>query len=407
MPVPIPHTSDIRIRVEAMLNELASERDADWRNDAVGSIRRANQALKLARRIGWRQGVGLAQLQIARRQEPHEAERTLRRALALFRKLEDRVGEAMTLNNLALIYRHEGQNTLAIHFLATAYRFIRELNEAPALDHAMLLLNLTVASFEYSSSHAALIIAEETIDFCRHYHLDEFLVHALQTSGRALWRQQLDQLALQYAKQALDSSGAEPAMMSERAQTEAAYAGITLDMHNNRESREHGLHAAGLFGQLQNDYERAIALLAIGIASLRLEQSDEARRYLDEILALGSSVGSEYVRACALNVLGDLCIGSGEPASGMVHAEEALAIGERHDDRLVQGLAHAVLYRGAKALGDSARSLNHLEHALRLARDIITIDGDIRFSDLPIQRELEELWRQQAIFRMALPVERS
>ena len=90
----------------------------------------------------------------------------------------------------------------------------------------------------------------------------------------------------------------------------------------------------------------------------------------------------------------------------MEYAEEALAIGERHDDRFVQGLAHAVLYRGAKVLGDPARSLEHLERALRLAHDMISIDGEVRFGNLPIQRELEELWRREAIYRMALPVER-
>jgi tetratricopeptide (TPR) repeat protein len=405
MSTPVPHADDIRTGIEEMLNELAAERDPHSESDPASSINRAIEALKLARRIGWQHGVGLALLQVARREPLREAERTLRRALALFRRLGDRAGEACVLNNLALIYRHQGQNTLAVHFLTTAYHLIRELDDAPAHDQAMLLLNLTVASFEHSSRDAALIVAEEAIDFCRHYHLDEFLVHALRSAGHALWRQGLDQLALQYAQQAVDTPVPDPEIPLEKARAEGTYASIAVDARGDHEAREHGLRAAELFERLHNDYERAVVLLGLGIANSNLEQRDEAERCFEAGVALGSSVGSEYVRACALNLLGDLCIRSGQAASGLVYAGEALAIGERHGDRLVQGLAHAVMYRGAKMLEDSARSLEHLEHALRLAHDAVAVDSEVRFSELPVQRELEALWRQQAVYQMALPME--
>jgi hypothetical protein len=127
-----------------------------------------------------------------------------------------------------------------------------------------------------------------------------------------------------------------------------------------------------------------------------------ARHYLEEVLALVSPSGSESVRASALNLLGGLCIGSGEIATGMQHAEEALAIAVECDDRLLQGLAYGVLYRGAKGVGDVATALEYLERSLMLAREAVAGD-DIRFSELPIQRELEEEWRRRAIHQMALP----
>jgi hypothetical protein len=120
MSVSTDRTIELRIQAETILNELASERDGDWGNDVASSIAKAAEALKLARRIGWHQGTGLALLQVARRKQPREAARVLRRALALFRRLGDRIGEIRTLNNLALIYRHQGQNALAVHFLTTA-----------------------------------------------------------------------------------------------------------------------------------------------------------------------------------------------------------------------------------------------------------------------------------------------
>jgi tetratricopeptide (TPR) repeat protein len=342
-------------------------------------------------------------LQLARRQEPREAERTLRRALALFRRLGDHSGQISTLNNLALVYWTDGQNTLALHFLATAHGLLREFDAMPAHDQAMMLLNLTAVSFEHSVTHAALIIAEESIDFCRRYYVDECLVRAYGITGRALWRDRFDQLALEYTMKGLQALGSVSTMSWERAQAEATYASVALDLHDDRKAREHGIRAAELFGHLHSDHERAVALLGLGIASLRLGDNDEARHYLEDGLALGSSSGSEYVRACTLNVLGDLCIRSGQAASGMMHAEEALAIGNRCADRLVQGLAHGVLYRGAKARGDMAAALVHLEQSLRLARDV-TVDSDVRFSDLPVQLELEGRWRRQAMYRMALPM---
>jgi tetratricopeptide (TPR) repeat protein len=396
------HTGDLRRRAEIILNELASERDPQQQDDVASFIMRATEVLKLARRIGWHEGVGLSLLQLARRQEPREAERTLRRALALFRRLRDRSGEASTLNNLALIYWQDGQSTMAMHFLCTAYGLLRELDDIPAIDRAMMLLNLTAVSFEHSIAHAALIIAEESIDFCRRHDLDTSLVRAYGVTGRALWRQSFDHLALEYATRGLQALPADGST-SEQAEMEANYASIALDLHKDREAREHGIRAAELFAHLQSNHERAVVLLALGIASLRLEDRDEARRYLGECLALGTSGGSEYVRACTLNVLGELCIRTGQIALGMRHAEEARGIGDSCGDRLVEGLAHRVLYRGAKALGDMVAALVHLERSLVLARDIV-VDGDIRFSDLPVQRELEEVWRRQATFRMALPV---
>ena len=56
-------------------------------------------------------------------------------------------------------------------------------------------------------------------------------------------------------------------------------------------------------------------------------------------------------------------------------------------------------------MSDHTRSLEYLEHALTLAHQIIVIDGEARFSDLPVQRALEERWRRQAIYQMSLPME--
>lgn len=381
--------SQIRTQVEAILDELASERDPRQQADVADFIIRATEALKLARRIGWREGVGLALLQLARRQEPREAEETLRRALALFRRLRHRSGEISTLNNLALIYWHDGQNTLAMHFLTMAYGLLREFGDIPAYDHAMMLLNLTAVSFEHSVTHAALIIAEESIDFCRRHDLDDVLVRAYGVTGRALWRQSFDRLAFEYAAKALAGRDPDAATLLERAETGAAYPGVT----------QVGVHAVALFDELHNDHERAVVLLALGIASLRLGDNAAAQRYLEE--ALPPEASSGYLRACVLNTLADLYINSGQVAAGMMYAKEALAIAEGWDDRLLQGLAYGVLYRGAKALGNQTAALEYLEHSLVLAQEVVA-GGDMRFGDLPIQKGLEDEWRRRAIHRMAL-----
>jgi tetratricopeptide (TPR) repeat protein len=387
-----------------MLDELAAERSAQSVEDATASLARAEEAARLAGECGWNTGFGLAQLQIARRQDPRDAERTLLSALAAFRAAGDHAGAILASNNLALVYRHHGQTALAFHYISSAYRLLRDEHRIPAHDHAVLLLNFLSVSFEHAGSDAGLSVAGESIDLCRRNGLDDLLAQTFRTTARALWLRGYDTIALTYLNDALELLGTTGGSRAERATTEATLTGVALDTHRESEAHEHGMRTSELIGDFYDDHERANALITLGIAHARSGSSETARECFASALGLGSSIGADYVRACALTELADLAISRGSTAVGMIDAEHALAIGERCDDPLLMGRAHAALHRGAKAMGDSARALDHLERALRLARDIVGLDGQTRVADLPVQTHLEARGRRQGIYRMALPM---
>jgi tetratricopeptide (TPR) repeat protein len=393
--------TDPRSHAEALLARLATERDTNA--DSAQGIQEAVRAERLAKQSGWEEGRAFALLQLARRQEPGDALATLQRAIRIFRRLGHTGGEADALNNLALLYGHRGQTTLAVHFLTLAHELMQQSDSTPPHDRALLLLNLAIANFEQDRSETAISLAGESIDLCRRHQLDDLLARTLWMTGRALWRRGHDHLALHYEREALRVINRVRSLPWDRAEAESAFAEVSLDLGMNRDARDHGAIASELFARLNDEQEQGIATLALGIASLHLGDEPQAEIYFEQALALGRAAGSDRIRACALRMLGDLKIQSGDPAAGIELGREALAIGERCGNPVMQGLAHAVLYRAEKERGDASAALRHLERALTLARGTSGLDSEPRFGDLPIHEELEALWRRQAIYRMALP----
>jgi hypothetical protein len=98
--LPTPH-DDPRGRAEALLAQLAAERDSD--SDTAQGISDATDAVALARTCGWEEGRAFALLQLARRQDPGNALKNLQKAIRIFRRLGHTTGEADALNNLALL----------------------------------------------------------------------------------------------------------------------------------------------------------------------------------------------------------------------------------------------------------------------------------------------------------------
>jgi tetratricopeptide (TPR) repeat protein len=388
-----------RLRAGELLADLAAERDHDV--DVTSAFERADEALGLAGQAGWREGIAFALLQKARRQSSPEVYETLLQAIGLFRRLGHGSGEADALNNLGLVYRDDGQTTLALHFLMLAHELIVDLDGSAPRDHALVLLNLAGVSFEYSDIDLAMAISGEALDFCRRHKLDDLLARTLWMTGHALWRGGLDQIALHYTREALHVL--DGAMSWDRAQAEAAYAGVALDAGLDREAADHGLDAIEQFLRLDAGSDRGLALLTVGVARMHLGEMAAAERCFEEAARIGEQSGSRRIYVCALRMLGDLLIRDGRVDDGIEHARASLLIADQIGNRVMQGLACAVLYRGARALDDTATALDYLERALLLAPGFARIEREPRFGDLPVHGEIEALWRRQATFMMTLP----
>ncbi len=268
----------------------------------------------------------------------------LQEALALWRIVGDRIGEARELNSIARCYHLTGDREHALEFYRQALEIYRALDNRAA--QTMLLNNMSLAYRELGEMRQALQILEE----------------ASAVQGRANLLTQLSlgqtyaelgepQTALSYYQQALQ--------LAKKAQNQPAVVRINIAIGGIYE-------VFGDDAKALSNYQETLAYLqatqstvaqpklfnCIGRIQQRLGARGPALASFNEALAFSRTLRNRPAQAAALDNLGVLFSAEGKNEPALASFNEALALAQATEDKRQEG---DILYHRARLERDTGR----------------------------------------------------
>jgi CHAT domain-containing protein/Tfp pilus assembly protein PilF len=328
----------------------------------------------------------------------------LDRALAIFRQVGDRAGEAGVLDTIAVIYRRDGQYARArdlfeqvlsigqqlgdrelvqgAHLgLGLVYDDLSELGRA--LDHLEQSLTLTreLAAAARAAGQGGQLIGQLAGEFSTlnniaavHRQRGEY-AQALEryqqalAIGRALDPREPHPLRL-------DNLGAlTPEVVLELSQEAQGRAlsnlGLVYDgLGQYERALEHFLEAVAIARGAGRPHDLAVALTNAGTAYDNLDQYERALEQHQEALALARAMGNRPAEKTVLNNLAVIYRNQGQYALALTTTEQALALARQLGDRPGEAVTLGNIGAIHDNLGQHARASEFHRQAAALARDV-------------------------------------
>jgi tetratricopeptide (TPR) repeat protein len=322
------------------------------------------QAMALFRDLGDRRGQAHAHLQDAlglllQGSYPHST-RSYRQALDIFRELGDQAGESSALGDLGLICLCQGRYQQAVSQLRQALAVAREAGHRHGEPEVLNCLG--EAYWRLGDYQQATGYAQQALTTSREIGHRIGEADALLTLGRVRHRQGRHDQALSCQRQALalyqefgDRHG-QAVALSDTAETLLA-AGRHTQAHDSVTA------ALTLARQAGNQREHARALDRLGQVCHHQGHHDQAAGYHQQALALYQEIGDRGGHTEALNGAGEILLATGQPTSAHDRLTAALTLARRTGDRYQQARAHHGLAAACHATGNTRQADQHQRHA--------------------------------------------
>jgi CHAT domain-containing protein len=364
-------------------------------------------------------------------------------ALPLLRKMEDRQGEATTLNNIGASYWLLGENQKALESHNQALRIRRELGNR--LDESNSLYNIGVIYWQLGEYQKALDYYDQALPVWREGGFRQEQAYAFNAIGLAYDHQGKLQEAIRYFNEALALDHAlgnrrEEAIVRNNIGGSYQYLGElqkALDHYNqalllahtlgDRRSEATALNNAGvLYWQLGENqkaldyYNQALplrrvtgdrfgevsTLTNIGLIHWSSDESQKALEYYNQALSLAHTIEDRRGEANALNNIGASYMYLGEPQKALAYHRQALPLRRAIGDRRGEAVTLSQIGKSYISLGKPEEATGYLEQALSLHRAI----GDKRHEQETLQniaraaRDANRLEEARAPMEQALAI---
>ena len=299
---------------------------------AEQAIETLARALALWREVGDRYGeaqalywTGRAHQRLSR---PSNALESFELALAIDRDIKARAGEGVVLNAMGMAYNGLSRHDRAIEVLDQAVAIGRELNDRD--DQAMALNNMGIAYTNLSRNEKAIEVLEQALALNR----------ALK--NRAREASALNGLANAYRQ-----------------------------MNRYDRALEYYLQAAALHREVGNRLDEGQTLANVAIVYHQTGRYDRALEYHRQALAIHREVRNRTGEGIVLNNMGIAFMDLGRDEAAIESLEQALAI------------AREVKRRGGEAnslqnLGNAHRNLKHYEKALEYYDQALAMQREVK-----------------------------
>ncbi|HJQ23960.1 MAG TPA: CHAT domain-containing protein [Blastocatellia bacterium] len=328
-------------------------------------------------------------------------------ALPLQRKLEDRLGEAMTLSLIGVRYWELGDNRKALEYYAQALPLFRALGSRK--EEAQVLHNFGTAYWELGDSQKALEYYAEALPLSRAVgdRYEEAII--LNTIGLAYDNLGRLHEALDYFNQALVLLRALGNHQDEAVtltslgytyfklgdlQKALAYFGQALPLRRetgDRRGEASSLNNIGVVYWRLGDSRKALeyynqalplrretgdrngevsTLHNLGIIHKDLGESQKALEYYNQALALARTIGDRRDEAATLQEMGVLYQSFGESQKALAYYDQSLSLHRASGNRWAEALTLSHIGDTYIALGKPAEALTYLEQALALQRAV-------------------------------------
>ncbi|HXQ70561.1 MAG TPA: CHAT domain-containing tetratricopeptide repeat protein, partial [Pyrinomonadaceae bacterium] len=283
----------------------------------------------------------------------------------VFRKLEDRPMEVLTLNTAALGYHATGELTKALDFYGQAVPLSRALGYLAI--EAALLNNIGGVYDILGEPQKAFDYYWQALPLWQSLKNDSGQGDTLNNIGVIYFNLGEVQKALEYYQQALPLRQASGNKRRE-ADTLDNIGIVYRVLGDPPQAFEHLQRALDLRREVKDVAGEANSLHYIGYTYAALDEPEKALDYYERALPLRRSAGDRRGEAVTLNATGEIYALRGETDKAFAHHQQALqllrAVGDRRLEAVTQALIgniHALSGRSQEAVENYAQSISIFE----------------------------------------------
>ncbi len=329
-----------------------------------------------------------------------------REALALWRKLDERFGEAFTVNNIAFVRRELGDVKGSVEDFKQALALHRAVKNPQG--EVGTLNNLGTSYFRLGETQEAIAAYQQGLDLARAHGVKDEETRILRGIGLAFMRLGDTAKALAAFEQALSLTRE----MADRLGEASSLNNIGIVYFNlgqNRDAIAYYQQALTIFRSLASRGDEVVTLGNIGIAYSRMGEYQKAIDTSLGALQMRRAAGDRFGEATDLNNIGILYLQLGDFAKALEVSQRALQLGREVGGRQLQAISLQNLSLGYASLGELQRALEHGHEALRL-----TVETSARSTEAAtlsilgaIYHRLADMEKSLDHFRKALTLRKS
>nr|WP_293105495.1 CHAT domain-containing tetratricopeptide repeat protein [Okeania sp. SIO2F4] len=288
-------------------------------------------------------------------------------ALPVYRQVRDKGGEATILNNIGSVYDNLGEKQLALNYYNQALPIFRELPDRGR--EATALNNIGGVYYSLGEKQLALNYYEQALLLRRQVEDKGGEAITLNNIGLIYDNLGEKQLALNYYNQALPIFRELP----DRGREATALnniGGVYYSLGEKQLALNYYEQALLLRRQVEDKGGEAITLNNIGRVYNDLGEKQKALNYYEQALPVFQQVGAPHWQAITLNNLGSVYYSLGEKQLALNYYEQALLLRRQVEDKGGEATTLNNLGTVYNSLGEKQLALNYYEQALSIYQQV-------------------------------------
>lgn len=291
------------------------------------------------------------------------------KALALWRSLNDRTGEATALGHIGATYHLLGEQQKALDFFQQELRLWRDAGSPPK-ETAQAIHNIGIVYGSLGQYLKAIEFYLEAIPLRRAAEDRGGLASTLDSLGLAYLYAGEMQKAADYCNQA-QALFRELNNLKGLANALNNIGGINFTLGDYRKALDYFGQSLKLRRALGQRVEESIALNNIGRVHDLLGEAQQALNYHREALEIRRALGNRNMEAASLNNIGIVFDWLGEREKALEHYKQALELFRAANDRNLEATAlNNIAGVYVNALNDTKTALEYYDRSLKIRQEL-------------------------------------
>jgi CHAT domain-containing protein/Tfp pilus assembly protein PilF len=286
-------------------------------------------------------------------------------ALALYRAVADRRGEAFTLHGLGLIHYWLGDRRKSLAHHQQALPLLQDVADRKA--EAWTTIELGTLYNLLGEKQPALERLNRALTLLRALGERSLEAYTLANLGLVYGSMDEHEQSIAYYQQALALQRSRGERQGE-ASSLAALGGNYEALGQKQKALEYLLQALPLLHELRNGQGEAQTLYTIGMIYDSLNERAKAVEYFNRALVLRKAVGHRRGKATLLWSLGNIYDGLDDKPQALTHFQQALVLFEAAKDYVAIATMLRNIGLAYDALGEKQKAVEHFKRALPLFR---------------------------------------
>ncbi len=288
-------------------------------------------------------------------------------ALPLYRATDDKKGEAITLNNIGLVYSALGDKQTALDYFNQSLSLMRQVGDKAG--ESIILTNLGLVYDDLGEKQTALEYYNHSLPLARQVGEKAGEARTLNNLGRVYDTLGDKQKALDYYNQSLPLTRQVGDKATE-AVTLSNIGAVYSSLGDKQKALDYYNQSLPLTRQVGDKAGEALTLTNIGAVYSSLGEKQKALDYYNQSLPLTRQVGDKATEAGTLNNIGRVYDDLGEKQKALDYYNQSLPLKRQVGNKAGEAVILNNIGRVYDTLGEKQKALDYYNQSLPLTRQV-------------------------------------